>query len=198
MPSAAPPDMFDLLPSTALGAEETNLQCLTHSQLQPSEALNLGSDHFLSLSKDLKIYVAHTHTRTVKLRFRLESPSVAGHLLRSLGLSAGPSLSERPPSTTTGLKEQEIGWTLDNGPVDRLIMQLLSFLIESLHQLHFWLSCRSQFTIQTRGGKVKLESCTVVHPNVCCGAVFLEYYCTLTFKVVIPPFLNPLNNKAGT
>lgn len=119
----------------------------TPSQLQPSRALNLTSDHFPSLLKDFEdIHSAHTYTH-LKQGFRLESPGVAGHLLCSLRLGAPHpcgDLSHReresPPhsSTTTGLKEQEIGWTLDNGPVDRLIMQLLCFLIESLHQLHFF------------------------------------------------------------
>lgn len=35
------------------------------------------------------------------------------------------------------LKEQEIGCTMDNGTVDKLIMRLHCFLIESLNLLHF-------------------------------------------------------------
>ena len=106
------------------------------------------SDHFLSLLKDLRI---HTHTFTLRTGSDESGPvwldiCCPPPQAQHCWFMQGPD-SQRPPSSTTGLKEQEIGWTPDNGPVDRLIMQLLSFLIESLHQLHF---CRSQSTIQTR------------------------------------------------
>lgn len=58
----------------------------THLQLQSSGDLNLSFDHFPFFNERFEdIHSTHTH---LKDRFRLESPSVAGHLLCSLRLRA--------------------------------------------------------------------------------------------------------------
>jgi len=65
-----PLEAFDLLPSTALGAEGNNLQ-VPSLQLQPILAAHFIPDHFLPLLEDLKIHThTHTHTPPVKRRFR--------------------------------------------------------------------------------------------------------------------------------
>lgn len=43
----------------------------TNLQLQPSRALNLSSDHFPSLLKDLKIHIAHTQTLSTQVQIRV-------------------------------------------------------------------------------------------------------------------------------
>lgn len=54
-----------------LRRDATNLQCLAHLQLRPSRAFNHSSDHFRSLLKDLKIYIAHTHTPKAQVQIRV-------------------------------------------------------------------------------------------------------------------------------
>lgn len=81
----------------------------------------------------------HTHLKKVHIRV-----TEGGRTSALLPYAQGaPDLCthHEATSTTRGLKKHEIGWARDNRPVDGLIIQLLPFLIESLHRLHFWPSC---------------------------------------------------------
>ncbi len=53
-----------------------------------------------------------------------------------------PDSQRAPPPLPQGFRNRRLDGAGTMGQWDKLIMQLLSFLIESLHQLHFWPSCR--------------------------------------------------------